>query len=180
MKKGHSMVNNMRIPNIRLFVFGSLRVGGSLDYFMEGSSPLGLYYTQGQLMESSMGSAYINFEATGAGTIGELHHVNYYCLQRINYLEFTSAEFPKGYELSLIPVWVYEESIDMSNPHFQEGLRTMAFCYRRRENSKVASGDWINRKSPIEEIGHFLKQESEVTLYYNEIIKHMLIYLEME
>jgi len=174
------MVNNMRIPNIRLFVFGSLRVGGKLDYFMEGSSPLGLYYTRGQLMESSMGSAYIDFDTQNSGTIGELHHVNYYCLQRINYLEFTSAEFPKGYELSLIPVWVYEESMDMLDSSFHEDLKTMAFCYRRRENSKVASGDWINRKSPIEEIGHFLKKETERTLYYNDIIKHMLIYLDMD
>lgn len=173
------MVNNLRIPNIRLFVFGSLRIGGKLDYFMEGSSPLGLYYTCGQLMESSVGSAYIDFEVTTMGTIGELHHVNYYCLQRINYLEFTSAEFPKGYDLSLIPVWVYDESINMSTVNFQEEQKTMAFCYRRRENSKVTSGDWINRKNATEEIGYFLRKETRKTLYYNDIIKHMLNYLEV-
>jgi len=31
--------DNLKIPNIRLFVFGTLRVGEELDYYMEGSSP---------------------------------------------------------------------------------------------------------------------------------------------
>lgn len=174
------MVNNMRIPNIRLFVFGSLRVGGKLDYFMEGSSPLGLYYARGQLMESSMSSAYIDFDIVNTGTIGELHHVNYYCLQRINYLEFTSAEFPKGYELNLIPIWVYEESMDITSLNFYEELKSIAFCYRRRENSRVVSGDWINRKNPIEEIGRFLGRETKKTLYHNDVIKHMTTYLSTD
>ncbi|OQW95275.1 MAG: hypothetical protein BWK79_03010 [Beggiatoa sp. IS2] len=155
-------------------------MGGKLDYFMEGSSPLGLYYTRGQLMESSMGSAYIDFDVINVGTIGELHHVNYYCLQRINYLEFTSAEFPKGYELSVIPVWVYEEPMEVLNLNFHEGLKSIAFCYRRREDSRVISGDWINRKSSIEEIGSLLKEETKRTLYHNDVIKHMMTYLEVD
>jgi gamma-glutamylcyclotransferase (GGCT)/AIG2-like uncharacterized protein YtfP len=172
------MINNLRIPNIRLFVFGTLRVEGKLDYYMEGSSPLGLYYTQGQLMESANGSAYINFEDVGTGTIGELHHVNYYCLQRINHLEITWNEFPKRYDLSLIPVWSYQgQSVETLT--YPDETKTMALCYKIREASKVESGDWINRKNVIEAVGNFLKEETVKTLYHNDVTSFVVDYLRV-
>lgn len=169
------MINNLRIPNIRLFVFGTLRVGGKLDYYMEGSSPLGLYFTRGQLMESPIGSAYIDFHDQEAYTIGELHHVNYYCLQRINHLEITWGEFPQGYELQLVPVWPYYETV---TPLFSDEQKTMALCYKRREDSKVISGDWIKRRDVMEEIGHLLREETEKTIYHNDVVEHLLSYLK--
>lgn len=171
------MINNLRIPNIRLFVFGTLRVEGRLDYYMEGSSPLGIYYTQGQLMESANGSAYINFDVTDTGTIGELHHVNYYCLQRINHLEITWNEFPKRYDLSLIPVWSYQGQ-PVSSLVFPDEPKTMALCYKMREASKVESGDWIHRKNVIEAIGAFLKNETTKTLYHNDVTTYVINYLQ--
>ncbi len=168
------MINNLIIPNIRIFVFGTLRVGGRLDYYMEGSSPLGLVYTRGQLMESPKGSAYIDFDDTQAFTIGELHQINYYCLQRINHLEITWGEFPKGYELQLIPVWPYSNEIA---PDFKTGQQSMALCYRMKEAKKVHGGDWKKLKNVITETGDFLGSEKERTIYANDLIEHLTNYL---
>ena len=169
------MINNLIIPNIRLFVFGTLRVGGRLDYYMEGSSPLGLYYTRGQLMESENGSAYVDFNEKDAATIGELHHINYYCLQRINHLESNWGEFPKGYDLGIMPIWIYDQEKGFN---FDENQKTSAFCYLRRGTSKIKGGDWMNRKKPIEEIGRLLREEITKPIYHNDLTTHMIEYLK--
>lgn len=168
------MINNLRSLNIRLFVFGTLRTGGELDYYMEGSSLLGLYYTRGQLMESANGSAHVDFSVEHASTLGELHHINFYCLQRINHLEVTWSEFPKGYELTIVPVWVYDDSMP---PTFNEDQKNMALCYKRRENTKIGSGNWGKRKDIMDEIGILLKNETERAIYYNDVINHIINYL---
>ncbi|MCV6636593.1 hypothetical protein [Candidatus Albibeggiatoa sp. nov. NOAA] len=175
------MINNFKIPIIRLFVFGTLRVGGRLDYYMEGSSPLGLYYTQGQLMESEIGSAYIDFNEKTAATIGELHQVNYYCLQRIHHLENASGEFPRRYELDLVPIWPYQPYLDKDQPEdipFNEDQQMMALCYRRREDSKVPSGDWTKVKRVMTELGDFLRTETDITLYHHDVVQHISEYLK--
>jgi len=171
------LIDNLVIPNIRLFIFGTLRKGGKFEYYMEGSSPLGLYYTRGQLMESTIGSAYINFESPTSKTIGELHHVNYYCLQRINHLENTSGEFPKGYDLDLIPVWPYHADAENT---FSEEERLLAFFYKRRGSTPlaVAGGDWLKRKDTLSEIERLLLNETEKTLYHTDVISHIIKYLK--
>jgi gamma-glutamylcyclotransferase (GGCT)/AIG2-like uncharacterized protein YtfP len=168
------MINNLRFSNVRLFVFGTLRTGGELDYYMEGSSLLGLYYTRGQLMESASSSAYIDFSVTQASTMGELHHINFYCLQRINHLEVTWSEFPKGYELTLVPIWTYDEAM---SPTFNEEQKSMALCYKRRENTKVLGGDWTKHKDIMDEVGSLLKQETEKAIYHNDLITHLINFL---
>ena len=169
------MINNMVTPNIPLFVFGTLRVGGRLDYYMEGSSPNGLYYTEGQLMESENGSAYIDFGIKDGATIGELHFINYFCLQRINHLESTWGEFPKAYDLGLIPIWHYVEGepFDYTKP-----ATAITLCYKRREAARISSGDWTKRKNPIDEIGRFLSSETEKMIYYSNLVNHMTEYLK--
>ena len=169
------MINNLITPNIPLFVFGTLRVGGRLDYYMEGSTPNGLFYTEGQLMESENGSAYIDFSQTQAATIGELHYINYFCLQRINHLESTWGEFPKAYDLGLIPIW---NMVSNEAYEFNEQTQTLALCYKRREAARILSGDWTLRKNPIEEIGRFLSEETDKMLYHSDLIAHMGEYLK--
>ncbi len=169
------MINNLITPNIRIFVFGTLRVGERLDYYMEGASPLGLYYTRGQLMEATIGSAYIDFNKKEMSTIGELYHVNYYCLLRINHLESTSGEFPKGYDLSYLPVWPVNKGEESS---FSEEKMTLALYYRRRNEPKqIISGDWTKRKAPIEKIGKYLAEETENKIYHKDIIDYLVNYL---
>ncbi len=171
------MIDNMVIPNIRLFIFGTLRKGCKFEYYMEGSSPLGLYYTRGQLMESTIGSAYVNFDVPNGRTIGELHHVNYYCLQRINHLENTSGEFPKGYDLDLLPVWNYKKEGENT---FNEDEKILAFFYKRRGTTPMAvqGGDWINRKDTLYEIEKLLRNERERTIYHNDVIEHIIQYVK--
>lgn len=171
------MINNLYTPNIRLFVFGTLRVSGRLQYYMEGSSPMGLFYTKGQLMESENGSAYIDFDVTDAATIGEVHHVNFFCLQRINHLESNWGDFPKAYHLGLIPVWNFESP---SSIQFNDAHKSYALCYKWRGPSKVPGGDWLKRKSTMEELEYLLKEESEVTLYYNDVLNYISKYLGMD
>ncbi len=176
-QKTDMMIDNMVISNIRIFIFGTLRKGCNFEYYMEGSSPLGLYYTRGQLMESTVGSAYINFDVPTGRTIGELHHVNYYCLQRINHLENTSGEFPKGYDLDLLPVWAYKPDEEQL---FREDEKILAFFYKRRGSTPMAvpGGDWLNRKSTLAEIERLLKNETSHTMYHTDIINHIIDYLK--
>jgi len=159
---------------IKLFVFGTLRKGGRLDYYMEGSKFTGNYYIRGQLMKSETGSAYINFNKKVAYTIGELYHMNFAGLQRIDHLESTSGEFPKGYDLSIEPVW----EIKGDNYNFDQKNKTYAFVYKRRNKpQKIYSGDWIHRPKPLEEIKQFLDNSRFNEITAEDLIKHMKEYL---
>ncbi|MDF1550195.1 MAG: gamma-glutamylcyclotransferase [Bacteroidales bacterium] len=169
------MNNNLTSPNIRIFVFGTLRKGGRLDFYMEGSKFDGMYYTRGQLMKSEMGSAYIDMAYDKAHTIGELYHVNFYCLQRINHLESVSGEFPTGYDIDLIPIWPYDKNKPVD---FPEQKKELALFYRRRsEPVKIMSGDWVNRTTPIREIEKYLVGKRDVALSENNILEHIIDYL---
>lgn len=173
--KNKIMIDNLIIPNIRLFIFGTLRKGCKFDYYMEGSNPLGLYYSKGTLMESTIGSAYIDFNNGKGKTIGELYHVNYFCLQRINHLENTSGEFPKGYDLDILPVWIHNSEREIT---FNEDEKTIALYYRRRHSPiPVPGGDWMDRKDVLGEIEKLLRTETEKTLYHNDVINYIMKYL---
>jgi gamma-glutamylcyclotransferase (GGCT)/AIG2-like uncharacterized protein YtfP len=169
------MSSNLTKANIRIFVFGTLRKGDRLDFYMEGSELQGKYYTKGQLMLSEMGAAYIDFNSNDAFTIGELYKVNYYCLQRIDHLENLSGEFPTGYDIDLLPVWPYDPNKPVD---FDEKKKEIALFYRRRSSPvKIASGDWVNRKKPIAEIDRFLKNKDNQIISADDIINHMIEYL---
>ncbi len=168
------MINNISNKNIKLFVFGTLRKGGRLDYYMDGSKEAGMHYTEGQLMKSEIGSAYIDFEPKNVATLGEVHYINYASLLRINHLETSSGEFPKGYDLALLPVWKYNGK----EFNFDKKKQSFAFFYSRRNNPvKVISGDWVRQPKPVKEIKNFLQKNTE-TLYDSEdLILHMKKYL---
>jgi len=168
-------INNLIVPNLRIFVFGTLRSGERLDFYMEGGTPIGLSYIEGQLMKSENGNAFIDINEKGVATIGEVHLVNFYCLQRIHHLETASAEFPKGYDLDILPVWSYTGDQNITfNPELQE----LAFFYKRRnEPTKVFGGDWTKEKKPLQEIERFLKLTNDSALYPNDIINYIHSYL---
>lgn len=167
------MSKNFKIPNIRLFVFGTLRRGGKFDFYMEGTSYRGLYYTEGQLMASENNSAYIDFDQKKVATIGELHDINFFCLQRINHLESTWGEFPKAYDLILIPVWSYQDAVC---DRFEKP-DSLAFCYKRRQVARVESGDWEKRKNVIEEIKRYFHTHKQQELHHQELTEHIVNYL---
>jgi gamma-glutamylcyclotransferase (GGCT)/AIG2-like uncharacterized protein YtfP len=169
------MSNNLTKANIRIFVFGTLRKGDRLDFYMEGSEFQGMYYTRGQLMLSELGAAYIDFDKNDIFTIGELFKVNYFCLQRIDHLENLSGEFPTGYDIDLLPVWPY----DPQKPaDFDENKKEIALFYRRRSSPvKIASGSWVTRKKPIAEIDRFLKGKDDQVISADDIINHIIEYL---
>ncbi len=170
------MSNNLTKANIRIFVFGTLRQGGRLFYYMDGSKFKGMYYTEGQLMKSELGSAYINFKDKGVYTLGELYTVNFPCLKRINHLESLSGEFPTGYDLDIIPIWQYGTN---NKPDFNPNKKELALFYRRRdEPEKILSGDWINRPKPIQEIERYLTNNNNRKLTEDDIIQHIIEYLD--
>lgn len=150
------MINNLKVPNIRLFVFGTLREGERFDYYMEGSLPKGLHCTRGQLMLSENGSAYIDFERQQSKTIGELHLINYFCLKRINHLESTWGEFPKAYDLDLIPVW----PCDLPEEEQLGENAIPAFVYKRRAVTPIPGGDWKRKLNVLDEIGRFCQENN--------------------
>ncbi len=172
------MNNKLTEPKIRIFVFGTLRKGGRLDFYMDGSMFKGMYYTQGQLMKSQLGSAYINFDYKEAFTLGELYTVNFPCLQRINHLESVSGEFPTGYDLDVIPIWPYNKD---GKADFDPQKRELALFYRRRDTPvKIMSGDWINRLSPIKEIKRFLSENRDNDITEQSILENIIDYLGFE
>jgi len=169
------MINNLTDANIPIYVFGTLRKGDRLDFYMEGSKFERMCYTQGQLMKSELGSAYIDFKQKDAYTIGELYHVNFYCLLRINHLENVSGEFPTGYDIDLLPVWTYNPNSPIT---FDPDKKEMVLFYKRiSEPVKIPSGDWINRTSPIKEIEKFMMSKKETEFKKGEFIDHIKEYL---
>ncbi len=165
------MINNQKSHIIRIFVFGTLLKGARLDYYMGGSVYQGSFYTQGQLMMAENGSVYIDFKAKDTFTRGEVYLVDYNCLRRINHLETASGEFPKGYDLDMIPVWDLEKNPDYN---FNQENSMPAFFYRRRnEPRKITSGYYGNFREPIFVLGDFLKKENEKELNENDVIEFM-------
>jgi gamma-glutamylcyclotransferase (GGCT)/AIG2-like uncharacterized protein YtfP len=161
---------------IKMFVFGTLRKGDRLDYYMDGSKFAGKYYLEGQLMMSELGAAYIDFKEKNVATIGELHYINYPGLQRIDHLESRSGEFPKGYDLSIVPVWKLEKEGEYA---FDDKNKEYAFFYRRRDEPiKIKSGDWLKRKQPSDEISKYMKEHLD-NATPDSIINHMKKYLEI-
>ncbi len=166
---------NLKHRAIKMWVFGTLREDGRLDYYMDGSIFAGRYYTEGQLMKSEIGSAYIDFDFKGVATIGELSYINYPGLQRIDHLESTSGEFPKGYDLDLLPIWELKEDGKYT---FEESGKSYAFFYKRRNDPlKINSGDWIKRSKPVYEISRYLKENPEKKDHPEDLILHMQEYL---
>ncbi len=159
---------------IKLFVFGTLRKGGRLDYYTDGSIYAGKYYTEGQLMLSETGSAYIDFEVKNTATIGELYYMNFSGLLRIDHLESTSGEFPKGYDLDIAPVW---NLTDKPN-NFSDKNKSLAFVYKRRNSPlKIHSGDWLKRKNPLSEIKKFISNNNKKAVNPEDLITHIHKYL---
>jgi gamma-glutamylcyclotransferase (GGCT)/AIG2-like uncharacterized protein YtfP len=170
------MTDNLHVNAIKVFVFGTLRNGGYLDYYMDGGLFSGMYYTRGQLMMSELGAAYIDFNEDQAATIGELYYMNYPGLLRIDHLESRSGEFPKGYDLDIIPIWKMREDKRFT---FSESEKSIAFFYRRRNDPvKILNGDWNSRTKPVQEIGDFMKKDNSRPVEAEDLIQHMIKYLE--
>ncbi len=169
------MNSNLTEAKIRIFVFGTLRKGARLDFYMDGSEFRGMYYTEGQLMKSELGGAYISFSYKNVYTIGELYMVNFPSLQRLNHLESVSGEFPIGYDLDVIPIWKLERD---KEPDFDPNKQERALFYRRRADpEKLMQGDWVNRPKPMKEIERFLTVNDKIELTENDIIQHLSNYL---
>ena len=169
------MIKNNSDFSVKLFVFGTLRKGGRLDYYTDGSKYAGKYYTEGQLMLSENGSAYIDFDIKNTAVIGELYYMNYSGLLRIDHLESTSGEFPKGYDLHITPIWKLE---DNSND-FNDKNKSFAFVYKRRNSPlKIHSGDWLQRPNPLNEIKRYIADRHNKTINPEDLIMHIHKYLK--
>jgi gamma-glutamylcyclotransferase (GGCT)/AIG2-like uncharacterized protein YtfP len=156
---------------VKVFVFGTLRKGQRLDYYMDGSVFEGLYYTEGQLMKSEIGNAYIDFSKKGVATKGELYHMSFPGLLRINHLESRSGEFPKAYDLDLIPIWKYHSDL------FTFNLQNCSYAlvYKlRNEPRPIPSGDWTIQFDPLNEIQKFLNQNKKDEIDSEKLINYLL------
>ena len=165
------MINNQKFHIIRLFVFGTLLKGERFDFYMGGSTFKGTYYSRGQLMMAENGSVYIDTNDHTAFTVGEVHLVDYSCLQRINHLESHSGEFPKGYDLTLIPTWSVEKNPDHN---FNLDNAELCFYYRRRnEPLKILGGDYNAFRDNVDVIGNLLRDEKKRELNEEDIMEYM-------
>ncbi|PID87945.1 MAG: hypothetical protein CSB06_02450 [Bacteroidia bacterium] len=145
-----------QLPPIKIFVFGTLRKGCRLHYYMDGCVDAGIRYTRGQLMMAVNGNAYIDFSVKDAVTVGELYYTDFSGLLRIDHLESASGEFPKGYDLNLIPI---QKDAKITNN--EEDIE-YAFVYiYRNKDRKITSGDWALRRRPVEEIRQYLESQND-------------------
>ncbi len=161
---------------IKLFVFGTLRKNCRLSYYTDGNLYAGKYYTEGQLMISETGSAYIDFSVKKTATIGELYYMDFSSLLRIDHLESTSGEFPKSYDLDIAPIWKINDEGNVFD--FSDKNKSAAFVYKRRnEPVKIVSGDWTKRPTPLEEIKKFLKKNDKNNFSPEDLIIYIRKYL---
>ena len=162
-------MNGLDIPNIRLFVYGTLRQGQQFHFYIKGAEFRGYYYTEGQLMKSEQGSVYIDKAYKGVATIGEVYIVSFYALERINFLEALSGQFPKGYDLDITPIWRLREK---GNYSFDSQEVEYAFYYRRKNGpAKILDGDYTSNFEPIEALQHLLKKQKGLSI--EETIERM-------
>ncbi len=162
--------NFLKLPVIRIFVYGTLRQQQRLGFYLSGAEYEGRYYTRGQLMKADNGSVYIDFSDTKAITIGEVYYVDFFSLQRINHLEVFSGEFPRGYELNVLPVWKLEGD---ENKTLEEKNKIYSFFYKiKNYPMKILSGDFSDDFQPIEKLEELLRQ-TKGSLGADEIIKEM-------
>jgi gamma-glutamylcyclotransferase (GGCT)/AIG2-like uncharacterized protein YtfP len=157
------IANYLEKPVIKIFVYGTLRKGQRLGFYMEGAKYLGRYYTSGQLMKSENDNVYIDFDYQQAITIGEVYLVNFYCLQRINHLEVLSGTFPKGYDLNILPVWKIEN--DNQEYILDNSKREIAFYYKWKNCPvKILTGDFTDDFVAIDELEKILiDKKGEIT-----------------
>lgn len=157
-------------PLIKIFVYGTLRKGQRLGFYLNKEKFSGKYYTQGQLMKAQNGSVYIDFAYNNVVTIGEMYYIDFYCLQRINHLEVFSGVFPQGYDLNVIPIWEIPDNKEYS---FSNKTKEWAFFFKRRNDPiKILTGDFADDFQPIDVLREMLlKQEKD--LKPEVIIKNM-------
>ena len=154
------MNENLQELNIKIFVFGTLRKKRRLDFYMDGGNYSGMHYTQGQLMKAENGSVYIDLNYKNAASLGELHYVNFCCLQRINHLEAVSGEFPKGYDLALLPIWKQKTPGEYT---FKDEEKSYAFFYQRRNRPfQILDGDYTSDFDAVTEIKKYLTDSNNI------------------
>ena len=147
----------LKKPLIKIFVYGTLRKGERLGFYLEGAQYIGKYYCHGQLMKSENDNVFIDFAYNDAVTIGEVYLVSFYCLQRINHLEVLSGTFPKGYDLNVLDIWQKQDQYT-----FDKNKKELAFYYRWKNSSiKILTGDFLDDFVPIEELEELLKSTKE-------------------
>ena len=165
------MESNFSNQLIRIFVFGTLLKGQRFEFYMDGSKYCGKAYSRGQLMMAENGSVYIDVNDHEAYTLGEVYLVEYSCLKRINHLESRSGEFPKGYDLTMIPTWNLDE-----NPDHKFDLSNCNYCfYYRRRNVpvKISGGDYTKHHDPVDTIGDYLACADHEIVDADEIVNFM-------
>ncbi|MCQ2250505.1 MAG: gamma-glutamylcyclotransferase [Bacteroidales bacterium] len=165
------MDSNLKQHLVRIFVFGTLRQGQRFEFYMGSSTFCGKAYARGQLMMAENGSVYIDVNDHDAYTIGEVYLVDFNSLKAINHLETKSGEFPKGYDLTMIPVWYLDKNPDHN---FDLDNAEYSFYYRRRnEPVKIIGGDYSAYHDPVEIIGNYLRESDQEISDPQTIVDYM-------
>ncbi|MCQ2252684.1 MAG: gamma-glutamylcyclotransferase [Bacteroidales bacterium] len=165
------MESNLKRHLVRLFVFGTLRQGQRFDFYMGGSTYQGKAYSRGQLMMAENGSVYIDVTDHNAYTVGEVYLVDFHSLKTIHHLETKSGEFPKGYDLTMIPIWYLDKNADHN---FNLDNSQYAFYYRRRnEPIKIMGGDYSEFRDPVDVMGDFLRNTDRILTNPQDVVDYM-------
>ncbi len=90
-------------------------------------------------------------------------------MQRINHLEALSGQFPKGYDLTVIPIWSLETK---GKYDFDLEKAVYSIYYRRKNNPvKILDGDYTSDFEVITEIEKLLSTSKQLDT--EAVIKYM-------
>lgn len=152
---------------IPLFVFGTLRKGGTFDSYLKEFQPTkrNMEIANYQLMEMESRDVYIEKPIQGhpcSGVQGEIYHVTYDCLWRLQHLENSSGEFPRAYELAIL-----------DGAKDGQGNDVIAFYFSLKKPRPVRTGNALSRKDLMECLNDYLNSIPAGSATDEELIREM-------
>ncbi len=146
----------MRIVSIQcyipIFVFGTLRANGRFSKYLTEflDTKQDVFIKNYQLCELESGDVYIEkpkSTLTCSGVHGEIYHINYECLWRIQHLENSSGSFPKTYELAIL-----------DGARGKDGKEILGFYFSLKRKKVISSGDCFQRDDLMSKLKHYIEQ----------------------
>lgn len=135
---------------IPLFVFGTLRKGGKFDSYLKEFTPTkrDVELDNYQLMEMESGDVYIEKCPQGqlcTGVVGEIYHVTYDCLWRLQHLENSSGSFPRAYDVAIL-----------DGAKDKNGHDVLALYFVLKGKRSINSGNALQRKCLMDCLKEYL------------------------
>lgn len=152
---------------IPVFVFGTLRKDGQFDSYLKEFLPTkrDVEICNYQLMEMESKDVYIEKAVQGhpcGGVHGEIYHVTYDCLWRLQHLENSSGAFPKAYELAIL-----------DGAKDGQGNDVIALYFALKKPRPIRTGNALKRKHLMDCLREYIDSVPVGSITDDELIREM-------